>query len=188
MARAYAIFTKIIFGIVIIIAIILLLKKEFIAAIVSLLAGFLYLFPALAIADLSDQNEILRLNLSRSFSGLENFSRNFSELEINFFTDSKLLSKFNVEYWDEFKNVHCLKFLIKYSSIFSKFIEPEELNEVEFEQVEKIEPISRYIEIDGEKFFDINDITYDSCFEKTITILKDENFFKKYKYLFEKRD
>ena len=81
MAKAYAIFTKIIFGIVIIIAIILLLKKELIAAIVSLLAGFLYLFPALAIADLSDQNEILRLNLSRSFSGLENFSRNFSELE-----------------------------------------------------------------------------------------------------------
>ena len=71
-ARAYAIFTKIILGIVIIIAIILLLKKELIAAIVSLLAGFLYLFPALAIADLSDQNEILRLNLSRSFSGLEN--------------------------------------------------------------------------------------------------------------------
>ena len=63
MAKAYAIFTKIIFGIVIIIAIILLLKKEFIAAIVSLLAGFLYLFPALAIADLSDQNEILRLNI-----------------------------------------------------------------------------------------------------------------------------
>ena len=47
-------------------------KKELIAAIVSLLAGFLYLFPALAIADLSDQNEILRLNLSRNFSELEN--------------------------------------------------------------------------------------------------------------------
>lgn len=77
MSRAYAIFTKIILGIVIIIAIILLLKEEHIAAIVSLLTGFLYLFPALAIADLSDQNEILR----RSFSGLENFSRNFSELE-----------------------------------------------------------------------------------------------------------
>ena len=84
--------------------------------------------------------------------------------------------------------MYCLKFLIKYSSIFSKFIEQEELNEVEFEQVEKIEPISHYIEIDGEKFFDINDITYDNYFEKTITILKDENFFKKYKYLFEKRD
>ena len=116
------------------------------------------------------------------------FLGNFSELEINFFTDSKLLSKFNVEYWDEFKNVYCLKFLIKYSSIFSKFIEPEELNEVEFEQVEKIEPISHYIEIDGEKFFDINDVTYDNYFKNTIAILKDENFFKKYKYLFEKRD
>ena len=72
MAKAYAIFTKIIFEIVIIIAIILLLKKELIAAIVSLLAGSLYLFPALAIADLSDQNEILRLNLRRNFSELEN--------------------------------------------------------------------------------------------------------------------
>ena len=67
MARAYAFFTKIIFGIVIIIAVISLLKKEPIAAIVLLLASFLYLFPALAITDLSDQNEILR----RNYSGLE---------------------------------------------------------------------------------------------------------------------
>ena len=116
------------------------------------------------------------------------FLSNSSDLKISFLTNLKLLSKFNMCYWDEIGNANCLKFLVKYSSIFSKFIEPEELNEVEFEQVEKIEPISHHIEIDGEKFFDINNITYDHCFEKTITILKDENFFKRYKYLFEKRD
>ena len=116
------------------------------------------------------------------------FLSNSSDLKISFLTNLKLLSKFNMCYWDETGNTNCLKFLVKYSPIFSKFIEPEELNEVEFEQVEKIEPISHHIEIEGEKFFDINDITYDHCFEKTITILKDENFFKKYKYLFEKRN
>ena len=116
------------------------------------------------------------------------FLSNSSDLKISFLTNLKLLSKFNMCYWDEIGNINCLKFLVKYSSIFSKFIEPEELNEVEFEQIEKIEPISHYIEIDGEKFFNINNITYDSCFEKTIAILKDENFFKKYKYLFEKRN
>ena len=116
------------------------------------------------------------------------FLSNSSDLKISFLTNLKLLSKFNMCYWDEIGNTNCLKFLVKYSPIFSKFIEPEELNEVEFEQVEKIEPISHHIEIDGEKFFDINNITYDHCFEKTIIILKDENFFKKYKYLFEKRN
>ena len=114
------------------------------------------------------------------------FLGNFSELEINFFTDSKLLSKFNVEYWDEFKNVYCLKFLIKYSSIFSKFIEPEELNEVEFEQIEKIEPTDYYVEIYGKKFFIINGIEYD-CLEETFTIFKAKQFFKEYQHFFEKR-
>ena len=84
------------------------------------------------------------------------FLSNSSDLKISFLTNLKLLSKFNMCYWDEIGNTNCLKFLVKYSSIFSKFIEPEELNEVEFEQIEKIEPISHYIEIDGEKFFNIN--------------------------------
>ena len=90
-------------------------------------------------------------------------------------------------YWDEPGNTNCLKFLVKYSPIFSKFTEPEELEQVEFEQIEKIEPTDYYVEIYGKKFFIINGIEYD-CLEKTITIIKDENFFKKYKYLFEKRD
>ena len=116
------------------------------------------------------------------------FLSNSSDLKISFLTNLKLLSKFNMCYWDEIGNANCLKFLVKYSPIFSKFIESEELEQVEFGQIEKIEPTDYYVEIDGEKFFDINDIAYDYCFEKIITILKDENFFKKYKYLFEKRD
>ena len=120
--------------------------------------------------------------------GSSAFLSNSSDLKMSFLTNLKLLSKFNMCYWDEIGNTNCLKFLVKYSPIFSKFTEPEELEQVEFGQIEKIEPTDCYVEIDGEKFFDINDITYDHCFEKTITILKDENFFKKYKYLFEKRD
>ena len=116
------------------------------------------------------------------------FLSNSSDLKISFLTNLKLLSKFNMCYWDETGNANCLKFLVKYSPIFSKFIEPEELEQVEFGQIEKIEPTDYYVEIDGEKFFDINDITYEKKKKKTITILKDENFFKKYKYLFEKRD
>lgn len=115
------------------------------------------------------------------------FLSNFSDLKISFLTNLKLLSKFNMCYWDEIGNTNCLKFLVKYSPIFSKFIEPEELEQVEFEQIEKIEPTDYYVEIYGKKFFIINGIEYD-CLEETFTIFKDENFFKKYKYLFEKRD
>lgn len=115
------------------------------------------------------------------------FLSNSSDLKISFLTNLKLLSKFNMCYWDELGNTNCLKFLVKYSPIFSKFIESEELEQVEFEQIEKIEPTDYYVEIYGKKFFIINGIEYD-CLEETFTIFKDENFFKKYKYLFEKRD
>ena len=115
------------------------------------------------------------------------FLSNSSDLKISFLTNLKLLSKFNMCYWDEIGNTNCLKFLVKYSPIFSKFIEPEELNEVEFEQVEKIEPTDYYVEIYGKKFFIINGIEY-GCLEETFTILKDKEFFKEYQHLFEKRD
>ena len=115
------------------------------------------------------------------------FLSNSSDLKISFLTNLKLLSKFNMYYWDEIGNTNCLKFLVKYSPIFSKFIEPEELEQVEFEQIEKIEPTDYYVEIYGKKFFIINGIEYD-CLEETFTILKDKEFFKEYQHLFEKRD
>ena len=115
------------------------------------------------------------------------FLSNSSDLKISFLTNLKLLSKFNMCYSDEIGNTNCLKFLVKYSSIFSKFIEPEELNEVEFEQVEKIEPTDYYVEIYGKKFFIINGIEYD-CLEETFTIFKDNEFFKEYQRLFDNRD
>ena len=115
------------------------------------------------------------------------FLSNSSDLKISFLTNLKLLSKFNMCYWDEPGNTNCLKFLVKYSPIFSKFIEPEELEQVEFEQIKKIEPTDYYVEIYGKKFFIINGIEYD-CLEETFTIFKDKEFFKEYKYLFEKGD
>ena len=115
------------------------------------------------------------------------FLSNSSDLKISFLTNLKLLSKFNMCYWDEIGNTNCLKFLVKYSPIFSKFIDPEELEQVEFEQIEKIEPTDYYVEIYGKKFFIINGIEYDSL-EETFTIFKDKEFFKEYQHLFEKRD
>ena len=115
------------------------------------------------------------------------FLSNSSDLKISFLTNLKLLSKFNMCYWDEPGNTNCLKFLVKYSPIFSKFIEPEELEQVDFGQIEKIEPTDYYVEIYGKKFFIINGIEYD-CLEETFTIFKDKEFFKEYQHLFEKRD
>ena len=86
------------------------------------------------------------------------FLSNSSDLKISFLTNLKLLSKFNMCYWDEIGNTNCLKFLVKYSPIFSKFIEPEELEQVEFEQIEKIEPTDYYVEIYSKKYFIINGI------------------------------
>ena len=115
------------------------------------------------------------------------FLSNSSDLKISFLTNLKLLSKFNMCYWDEPGNTNCLKFLVKYSPIFSKFIDPEELEQIEFEQIEKIEPTDYYVEIYGKKFFVINGIEYD-CLEETFAIFKDKEFFKEYQHLFEKRD
>ena len=57
-----------------------------------------------------------------------------NEAKINKNVTNKLLKKFNKDNWDDvFKNdlVH-IKFLVEYSPILSKFVDPSEFNDIEF--------------------------------------------------------
>ena len=50
-----------------------------------------------------------------------------------------LLRKFKIFNWDNYdKNLAHIKFLAKYSPIFSKFIDDEELDKIELEKIQKI--------------------------------------------------
>ena len=50
-----------------------------------------------------------------------------------------LLRKFKISSWDGYnKNLAHVKFLAKYSPIFSKFIDDEELDKIELEKIQKI--------------------------------------------------
>ena len=50
-----------------------------------------------------------------------------------------LLRKFKIFNWDNCsKNLTHIKFLVKYSPIFSKFIDDEELDKIELEKIQKI--------------------------------------------------
>ena len=50
-----------------------------------------------------------------------------------------LLRKFKIFSWDGYnKNLAHVKFLAKYSPIFSKFIDDEELDKIELEELQKI--------------------------------------------------
>ena len=50
-----------------------------------------------------------------------------------------LLRKFKISSWDGYnKNLAHVKFLAKYSPIFSKFIDDEELDKIELEELQKI--------------------------------------------------
>ena len=67
-----------------------------------------------------------------SFSGIF-LSNNKNNLSIKDSSNRALLNKFNVDDWDEYTTdlVH-IKFLIKFSSIFNKIADVNELNNVEF--------------------------------------------------------
>ena len=57
-----------------------------------------------------------------------------NEAKINKNVTNKLLKKFNKDNWDDvFKNdlVH-IKFLVEYSPILSKFVDPSEFNDIKF--------------------------------------------------------
>ena len=114
------------------------------------------------------------------------FDKKTEILSINKKTDTMLLEKFHVEYWDDYnEKLDHIKFLIKYSPIFSRFVDDSELNDIKLinneEDKDFIWDPHNYLKINGKKFFDTNSIIYG--FDSTY-ILFDENFKNQYMKIF----
>ena len=96
------------------------------------------------------------------------------ELKFNFETDNMILKKFNVYRWDLCGgNYLHLKFLVTYSPILSKFIDPSE-----FDDIKVIKPSNGknefLIKFKCEYFYNVNDIHY---IEGNIMISERNNIF-----------
>ena len=90
-----------------------------------------------------------------------------SEAKINKNVTNKLLKKFNKDNWDEFENdlVH-IKFLVEYSPILSKFVDPSEFDNVEFiklrSNVNNMWRDEYYVDFgENVKFFKVSDVLYE---------------------------
>ena len=97
-----------------------------------------------------------------SFSGIF-LSNDKNNLSINDSLNRILLNKFNVDDWDEYTTdlVH-IKFLIKFSSIFNKIADVNELNNVEFIK-DDYEVQVHFIHYGHKKYFDIRDYDYNNA-------------------------
>ena len=91
-----------------------------------------------------------------SFSGIF-LSNDKNNLSINDSLNRTLLNKFNVDDWDEYTTdlVH-IKFLIKFSSIFNKIADVNELNNVEFIKNDHNVQV-HFIYYGHKKYFDMRD-------------------------------
>ena len=91
-----------------------------------------------------------------------------NEAKINKNVTNKLLKKFNKDNWDDvFKNdlVH-IKFLVEYSPILSKFVDPSEFDNIEFtnlhSDVSSMWKDAYYVDFsENVKFFKVNDVLYE---------------------------
>ena len=90
-----------------------------------------------------------------------------NEAKINKSVKNKLLKKFNKDNWDVFKNdlVH-IKFLVEYSPILSKFVDPSEFDNVEFinlrGNVSSMWKDAYYVNFsENVKFFKVSDVLYE---------------------------
>ena len=97
-----------------------------------------------------------------SFSGVF-LSNDKNNLSINDSLNKTLLNKFNVDDWDKYTTdlVH-IKFLIKFSSIFNKIADVNELNNVEFIK-DDYEVQVHFIHYGYKKYFDIRDYDYNNA-------------------------
>ena len=97
-----------------------------------------------------------------SFSGIF-LSNDENNLSIKDSVNRILLNKFNVDDWDEYTTdlVH-IKFLIKFSSIFNKIADVNELNNVEFIK-DDYEVQVHFIHYGSKKYFDIRDYDYNNA-------------------------
>ena len=90
-------------------------------------------------------------------------SNDKNNLSIKDSLNRTLLDKFNVDDWDEYTTdlVH-IKFLIKFSSIFNKIADVNELNNVEFiENDYKVQVC--FIHYGHKKYFDMRDCNYNDA-------------------------
>ena len=97
-----------------------------------------------------------------SFSGVF-LSNDKNNLSINDSLNRTLLNKFNVDDWDKYTTdlVH-IKFLIKFSSIFNKIADVNELNNVEFIK-DDCEVQVHFIHYGYKKYFDMRDYDYNNA-------------------------
>ena len=72
------------------------------------------------------------------------------EIGINKKIGSILLKKFKIFHWDSYnKNLVHIKFLVKYSPIFNKFIDDEELDKIELKELQRIPHNPYYLKFEG---------------------------------------
>ena len=97
-----------------------------------------------------------------SFSGVF-LSNDKNNLSIKDSLNRTLLNKFKVDDWDKYTTdlVH-IKFLIKFSSIFNKIADVNELNNVEFIK-DDCEVQVHFIHYGHKKYFDIRDYDYNNA-------------------------
>ena len=97
-----------------------------------------------------------------SFSGVF-LSNDKNNLSIKDSLNRTLLNKFNVDDWDKYTTdlVH-IKFLIKFSPIFNKIADVNELNNVEFIK-DDYEVQVHFIHYGYKKYFDIRDYDYNNA-------------------------
>ena len=97
-----------------------------------------------------------------SFSGVF-LSNNKNNLSINDSSNRALLNKFKVDDWDKCTtDLAHIKFLIKFSSIFNKIADVNELNNVEFIK-DGYEVQVHFIHYGSKKYFDIRDYDYNNA-------------------------
>ncbi len=108
-------------------------------------------------------------------------SKDKNILSIERKTNRILVNKFRICSWDEIiENLSHIKFLIKYSPVFSKLVDLTELNTIEFCNTE-FRLVRHYIYCNKSKYFNIFEtnyenfkIKYDSEFDDYIKLINEE--------------
>ena len=114
---------------------------------------------------------------------LGNIDKN-NNIKVHKYVRKKLLKKFKVDRWDSLdynNNLFHIKFLVKYSSILSKFIDLTEFDTIEFTPssdniVDNWSNVS-YVNLnDGKKFFNVYDVSHTE--QDVISLEIDSEFLK----------
>ena len=119
---------------------------------------------------------------SNTFLGNVNIKSKY--IKISRETDHSLLKKFKISNADEYtENLYYIKFLIKYSPIFSKLIDNDELESIEIEKIFDDQcfdetKFSNFIELNNGLSFPIYTLTYTMKYKKILIDNIFEQFLK----------